>query len=280
MMAFSFNQEVAAGHLVSALWTYAPKNPDGWGLAFYPDESAALIKEPVMATKSKLAAFLASYASLKARILVAHVRDASRRLPARQAHRNTHPFLREMGGKDYVFAHNGTLIDFKSTVKSPGFTPLGGTDSEALFCHLLNKMDREGIARWTPDTFRWLEKELQTANATGKLNCLLSDGAYLFAYHDQNGYNGMHYLACRAPYRRVGLPALSKQIDLAAMYLASAAGVIVATKPLTDEKWVTFARGQLMVWKDGVQVFPKPEAAPKDREKRTSGKRGVANSSP
>jgi predicted glutamine amidotransferase len=258
MMAYSFNQAVPAGHLVSALWTFAPKNPDGWGVAFYTDESAALMKEPVTATESMLAAFLASYPSLKARLLIAHVRDASRRLPARQAHRNTHPFLREMGGRDYVFAHNGTLIDFRSTVKSPRFKPVGATDSEALFCHLLGKIDREGIARWTPDFFRWLEKEITAANAAGKLNCFLSDGAYLFAYHDQKGYNGMYYLACRAPYGRVGLTGLSKKIDLATVYPVSAAGVLVATKPLTDERWTRFARGRLMVWKDGVQVFPEP----------------------
>ena len=203
--------------------------------------------------------------------MIAHVRKASSRRAAPLANRNTHPFLRELGGKEYVFAHNGTLKGFHSSLKQPRFKPTGDTDSEALFCYLLSKIDRERIAKWNPRSFRWLETELETANGTGKLNCVLSDGTYLFAYHDQNGYNGLHYLACRAPYGRVGLPNLSKKIDLAAVYPASAAGVVVATKPLTDENWVPFVRGRLMVWKDGVQVFPEVSAEQKEKE-RTSGK--------
>jgi predicted glutamine amidotransferase len=78
------------------------------------------------------------------------------------------------------------------------------------------------------------------------MNCVLSDGTHLFAYHDKNGYNGLHYLAKS-----------SKKIGL---------GVVVATKPLGDEKWTSFVPGRLMAWKDGVQVFPKPPAEGKEKE--------------
>jgi glutamine amidotransferase len=265
MMAFSFNRPLPAQHLVAALWRHGAKNPHGWGLAYYPDKAATVFKEPINAIESKLAGILAADPSLKAKLLIAHVRKTAR---SQLTQSNTHPFTRELDGREYVFAHNGNLKGFRDSLSVARFQPLGTTDSEFLFCHLLGKIDRQAIGKWKPQSFLWLEKELQAANKTGKMNCLFSDGTYLFAYHDANGYNGMSYLACRAPYGRVGFPSLSKKIDLSTVYPKSAAGVVVATKPLTDENWVKFDHGRLMVWKDGVPVFPTVSADQKEMAKK------------
>ena len=43
-------------------------NPDGWGITFYPDEFAQVIKEEISAKQSDLSKFLQDYQKAEARI--------------------------------------------------------------------------------------------------------------------------------------------------------------------------------------------------------------------
>jgi predicted glutamine amidotransferase len=260
LLAFSFNQEVPAQQLFAAFRHRGAENPDGWGVAFYSDRSVTLFKEPGNAAESKLAEFLTSYPALKARLLIGHVRKARVGEPI---HENTHPFVRELNGKEYALVHNGTLKDFQGKLKLSRSRPLGINDTEHLLCYLLGRIDAQGISEWSAPSLQWLHKELQFANDTGLLNCIFTDGTYLFAYHDKNGFKSLYYLPRRAPYGQVEFPDLGQKIDLSTVYPESAVGVVIATKPLTDEKWVRFTPGQFLVFKDGLQVFS--EAAVGDK---------------
>jgi len=222
-------------------------------VAFYSDNSVTLFKEATNAAESELAKFLESYRQLRSKLLVAHVRKAS---VGGRAHQNTHPFVREMKGKEYVLAHNGTLRGFRKKLKLGRIRPLGINDSEFLLCYLLGRIEAKGVVEWNRQSFEWLRKEMHTVNDTGSLNCLFSDGTYLFAYYDKNGFNSLYHLSRKAPYRKAHFNDLSREIDLSVIYPKSATGVIVATRPLTDEPWETFTPGQLLVFKDGAQVFP------------------------
>ena len=253
LLGFSFSENVPARRLFSAFRCRGSRNSDGWGVAFYPDRSAALFKEATNATESNLAEFLTTYKHLEGKLLIAHVRKAS---VGGRAHQNTHPFLRELGGRDFVLAHNGTLKDFRTRLKLSRIKPLGINDSEFLLCYLLGRIDEKGIVEWGDSSFKWLRGELRRTNDTGSLNCLFSDGTHLFAYHDKNGSNSLYYLERKAPYSRVRFPDLPKEIDLSAIYPEPAVGIIVATKPLTDESWTRLVPGQLLVVKDGVRIFP------------------------
>jgi predicted glutamine amidotransferase len=53
--------------------------------------------------------------------------------------KNCQPFVRELGGRVHVFAHNGDLDIGALRAKLPlgGFRPVGDTDSEYAFCALL-----------------------------------------------------------------------------------------------------------------------------------------------
>jgi len=54
-------------------------NPDGWGIALYPDRKAVqLIKEAIPAATSRLCEFVSSYEHVPSRTFIAHVRKASR----------------------------------------------------------------------------------------------------------------------------------------------------------------------------------------------------------
>ena len=60
-----------------------------------------------------------------------------------------------------------------------------------------------------------LNEKLREINRFGELNLLLSDGTYLFAYHDRSGHVGLHFLLRRAPYKVVRLRGQYLTIDLA-----------------------------------------------------------------
>ena len=132
---------------------------------------------------------------LLSRIYLAHVRHKT--VGGEPSHADTHPFARELGGRDYCFAHNGTLDGPAWDLPLGRYRPIGETDSERFFCHLLGEVAARG-GRSTPrptgagSTRRW-----PSANRFGKLNVLLSDGHRLFVYHDVNGWKGLNFRKVR-----------------------------------------------------------------------------------
>jgi predicted glutamine amidotransferase len=51
---------------------------------------------------------------------------------------NTQPFARSWRGRDWLFAHAGSLDHRLEVADERLFEPVGSTDSELLFCELLN----------------------------------------------------------------------------------------------------------------------------------------------
>ncbi len=81
----------------------ASGSPDGWGVAYLHETDAQLIREPAPAMNSPLVTFLGSHGPASD-LVVSHVRHATvgdRKLA------NTQPFVRCLGGRAHVFAHNG-----------------------------------------------------------------------------------------------------------------------------------------------------------------------------
>ncbi len=68
--------------------------------------------------------------------IVAHIRKAT---VGGVALANTHPFQRELWGRWWVFAHNGTLKDSAPRLHG-AFRPVGQTDSDAAFCRLMRAL--------------------------------------------------------------------------------------------------------------------------------------------
>lgn len=226
LMALCFAEPSGPGGLIDAFGARGEANADGWGLAWYPDgRAAAVAKEPVKWGASPLARFLCGGAGLQSRVFVAHVRDGTTGDGPCQS--DTHPFARERAGRDYVFAHNGTLKDPVWSLTTGRYTPLGQTDSERAFCHLLSRLDDRGGHLDDDGAWCWLHGVLIDLNALGKLNVLMSDGRRVFAYHDLGGWKGLSF-RCRGE------------------------GVAVATRPLDRGDWLPFPRGGMIVVEAGV----------------------------
>src|ERR1019366_7047924 len=138
LMGMSLTKPVVANVSIQAFSQRSQENPDGWGLAWYPDRSLAIVKQP-MRWSVQHTQFLEHYPGLLSSIYVAHVRQ--RTTGSAPTHADTHPFSRELNGREYCFAHNGTLTGAFWQRPLGRFRPIGSTDSEYLFCLLLAELD-------------------------------------------------------------------------------------------------------------------------------------------
>jgi predicted glutamine amidotransferase len=240
-------------------------NPDGWGLAVYPDGKGALvIKEDLPGATSKLSKFLSTYDLLKSKIIIGHVRKASR---GAVRFSNSHPFSRELGGVQYVLAHNGTIRGSRR-LSLGRFTPVGSTDSERLFCSLLDHIDKDGIRSWSEKNLFGLRDFLLTTNRRptrdeakpNKINLLLSDGTTLICYNDSFGRGTLHRLMipfCETLHVGNTLSDQANGDDR----IPKRSLVVLATRPLdNDPGWVAMQSGELCALRDGQLVFSSGKA--------------------
>ena len=258
LLGLSFARPISADFSLREFEHRDEENPDGWGLAWYPDRSLAIVKEPVEWGKSKHSGFLETYLGLCARLYIGHLRHKTTGGPPSRA--DTHPFSRELAGREYCFAHNGTLAGPYWELPLGRFKPIGSTDSEHLFCHLLEEIavragrQPPGDPLASKDNWIWLYGKLTALNRWGRINCLFSDGQRLFCYHDAAGWKGLTI-------REVFIPDWNKRSFAdpdVQVHLESDSvnhGYVVATRPLSQKGWISFQPGELMVLENGRVVF-------------------------
>ncbi len=243
MMGASFNKEVELSELFSKFRTISEKkNPDGWGVAFYGDASATVFKEPISAAESALAEFPLTNGTLKSKILITHLRAASTGKPSP---RNTHPWTRELNGREYALAHvGGADKRLWKTAKLGRFRPFGENCAEFLFCHILAKIDEYHIETWNEESFARLHQVLRDVNDVQTTSHLLSDGTHLFAY------------SCK---KRTWLSYVERNLPSAKATAKPAVGFVAARNGHNlaepGERWTKIQPGQLVVFKDSEVVF-------------------------
>lgn len=253
LLGMSFNKPVKCGFSFRGLTGRSIDNPDGWGIALYPEGGKAVqvIKEPLKAESSKLAEFVKNY-DFYSNIFLSHIRKAS---SGSESYANTHPFIRELNGREYAFAHNGTLSpDCREKLSTGRWKPVGDTDTEFSFCYLLNMMETIQ-PMWNDKSFVNLENIMKEINQYGKFNCLLTDGEYLFCYCDKDNRGGLRYTERKPPYNNIKLKDNDIEVSLGEIKGPNEVGTIVATNPLTKEFWPRICQGTLTVFCAGKQVF-------------------------
>lgn len=254
LLGFSFNQPISPNISFKGFRRRGKSNPDGWGIAYYPDESVQIIKEPLQSMDSQLGKYVENNDIVYSKVIISHVRRVS---VGGKKYKNTHPFSRELKGEDYTLAHNGTLRSYKQNLTLRKYQPIGETDSEYAFCYLLNQISERNIISWTNDDYSWLLSELQKINQYGDFNCILSNGKLLFCYRDNSGYNGLCYVKREAPFNEIHLIDKDYSIDLRLEKNPEQRGYIIATRALTSgENWINFEPGELKVFNDGQLIFP------------------------
>jgi predicted glutamine amidotransferase len=263
LMGLAFAKPISADFSIREFAVFSDDNADGWGLGWYPDRSLAIVKEPLQWRASPHTNFLETYQRLRSRLYIAHVRHKT--VGGDPTHADTHPFGRELHGRAWCFAHNGTIENHAEVLPIKRFSPVGATDSERLLCHLLDELaDHPADFLTHRDGYTWLHTKLQALNRHGKMNCLLSDGERLFCYHDANGWKSL--LLCRVYILGQGThhfedPAIRLELEGDPLNR----GFVVATQPLSGKGWARFHNGELLVLEDGMLRFSSHREAAAER---------------
>jgi predicted glutamine amidotransferase len=219
---------------------------DGWGLALYEGRAVRTFLETEPAAVSKLAGYVRSY-PIKTLLAVAHVRKRTRG-PISLA--NTHPFVRELWGRHFTFAHNGTVRRVKRH-PTGRFHPIGTTDSEHAFCALMHRLERafpKGYPKDRTALYRAVARAANDIGAVGTFNFLLADGTHLFA----RCATKLCYIIRKAPFAKATLADDELSVDFAAVTTPKDRVAVIATVPLTrDEAWHIGVPGNLWVFRRG-----------------------------
>jgi glutamine amidotransferase len=225
--------------------TRAEEHKDGFGIAFFEGPGVRLLVDAQSARRSPVAEMVRRFPIHSCNI-VAHIRKATQ---GRVALENTHPFVRELWGRYWIFAHNGDLKDFAPRLHA-AFRPVGQTDSERAFCWLMQELAK-AHASLPPvaELTTTLRELVPRVAAHGSFNALLSNGEALWAHCSTR----LHHVLRRHPFTRASLHDEDVSVDFAAVTSPSDRVAVVVTEPLTrDEHWVAFAPGEIRVYVEGV----------------------------
>ncbi len=218
---------------------------DGWGIGFFEGSGARVFIDSKATVESALAEFIKTY-PIHSLNIIAHIRRATQGAIALA---NCHPFVRELWGQYWVFAHNGDLKDFYPRLDSQ-YRPVGGTDSERAFCYLLEHL-REQFSAAPLDSARLypvLAEVTREIAAHGRFNFLLSNGEILFAHCSDY----LNYVIRRPPFSTAHLVDKDITVDFSNLAGDNDLVAVIATQPLTDnEAWTAFRPGELLAFKMG-----------------------------
>lgn len=218
---------------------------DGWGLALYEGRAARVFLDPSAAAESPLARFVAEN-PIKTLVAIGHVRKRTR---GKTSLVNTHPFVRELWGRHWVFAHNGTVKNARRLALG-AFSPIGNTDSERAYCHLLEAL-RTSFPDYPArpaDLYQAIADVSRTVGKAGTFNFLLSDSRHLFA----RCATKLAYIIRKAPFGRARLADDDLTVDFAELTTPKDRVAIVSTVPLTsDEAWTIGEPGKMWVFRAG-----------------------------
>jgi glutamine amidotransferase len=221
---------------------------DGWGVAFFEGPGVRLFIDSRATIESPIADFVRQY-PIHSLNVIAHIRRATRGPVALV---NTHPFQRELWGRYWVFAHNGTLEEFAPALEGR-YRPVGQTDSELAFCWMLENL-RRLFPKGQPELsvlYEALWDAARELSAFGVFNFLLSNGDYLFAHCSDH----LSYIVRKAPFGQAHLVDEDLTVDFSALAGPDDRVSVIATQPLTDnEIWTPFQVGELKVFHNGEPV--------------------------
>jgi predicted glutamine amidotransferase len=222
----------------------ADEHKDGFGISFFEDKGLRTFVDHHSARESPVAELVRRY-PIKSDNVIAHIRKATQ---GRVALENTHPFVRELWGRYWVFAHNGDLKGFMPRLHA-AFKPVGDTDSERAFCWLMQELAKSHAGVPTVHELTITLRELLPQPAAhGTFNLLLSNGQALWAHCS----TALHCIERAHPFGAATLSDRDVTVDFGTQTTPNDRVAVVATEPMTaNERWTTMAPGELRVFVGG-----------------------------
>ena len=220
---------------------------DGWGIAFFEDKGLRHFVDHEAAVDSPVAELIRRY-PIKSRNVIAHIRKATQGVVSLQ---NCHPFVRELWGRYWVFAHNGDLKDFRPRLHSH-FHPVGDTDSEHAFCWIMQELAKSHASVPSIKELTLTLKELAARLAPrGTFNFLLSNGQALWSHASTS----LYYIERKHPFGEAQLSDEDVRLDFSRETSEKDEVAVIVTSPLTtNETWTAFGQGELLVFAEGRKI--------------------------
>ncbi len=157
----------------------APGHNDGWGIGYYRRGRAVLHKTASSILRDKEDFRRLSRDADGSPVVIVHLRKSA--WPHTSTSENAHPFLHD----NFMFAHNGTISDYKSLLPFLKVKPSGirrALDTEVYFHFIMSHLHL-GIKA----ALRHSAGHICRENAFTSLNCLLAGEKGLLAYRQYSG---------------------------------------------------------------------------------------------
>ena len=221
---------------------------DGWGIAFYEGKGLREFRDPTPGCDSEIARLISRY-PIKSKMVISHIRQAN---AGRVALENTHPFIRELWGKYWTFAHNGQLRGIK---KKPllHYFPVGTTDSEHAFCWMLDQIRQRfpKPPKRQSTLQRFIHALCNELKSMGVFNMLMTDSKHLYCYCNTE----LCWITRQTPFNRARLKDAELTVDFEPVTTTNDVVTMIATVPLTDnETWNSMQCGELKVFRHGLET--------------------------
>ncbi len=220
---------------------------DGWGIAFYEGKGNRIFKDVNPSSESHIAQVIKSY-PIKSEAVISHIRQANR---GGNSLENTHPFNRVLWGRNWCYAHNGQLTDYKEFLSVKRTFPVGETDSELAFCWILEKVANKFGKNEPEDlipVYQYIAELAQKIASLGVFNIIVSDGLHLMNFCGNN----LCYITRRAPFGKAKLKDTDVTIDFQKETTPNDVVTVIATRPLTsNENWHILKPGDWKLFKLG-----------------------------
>jgi predicted glutamine amidotransferase len=245
LLGMSGNQPTDIVFSFSGFATRSAEHADGFGIAFFEGRGLRHFVDHLPAAQSPVADLVKRY-PIKSKQVIAHIRKATQ---GEVRLENCHPFVRELWGRYWVFAHNGNLVDFQPKLHA-AFRPVGDTDSERAFCWLMQELAKSHASLPDVDELtRTLAELVPQVAKHGTFNFLLSQGDALWAHCSTQ----LHHLVRQHPFGVARLQDQDVEVNFAEQAQPGDRVAVIATQPLTlDEPWVAMQPGQLLAFVDGL----------------------------
>lgn len=232
------------------------QHADGFGIGFFERKGVRLFHDDKPSAHSPVADLVRAY-QIKSENVIAHIRKATQ---GQAELANTHPFMREMWGEYWLFAHNGHLSGFHPPA-GQRYRPVGNTDSERAFCHMLETISQRHGEKPAADVlFAEVAALTRHIRRHGLFNFMLSNGEFLFVHASTL----LHYIIRQAPFGKAHLIDDDISVDFAAVTTQNDRVAVIATLPLTqNEQWTQLACDELLAFRHGNIVMRDGPDAPR-----------------
>jgi glutamine amidotransferase len=162
-----------------------PGHTDGWGIGYYRNSKPVIYKSGGSVIKEKSTFFAHIKNIVSTNILIIHFRKSA--WSNTNNTNNSHPF----NYNNILFAHNGTIIDYKKLYKYINNPYFNGLDTETFLQFILRN-----ISSGLESAFKKSVSFIIKNNKYTSLTCIFSDGEKLYAFREytkNSNYYTLYY---------------------------------------------------------------------------------------